>query len=369
MLVEGSHPMRRSWLILTTACAVAFMLGCEGPAGPEGPQGQQGAQGPQGPQGPAGAAGPAGQDANENCTQCHDNSVTLYAVQVQYGTSQHRTGGNFERNGTSCAPCHTHQGFLERIATGGMTTAADIVNPAPINCRTCHNIHTTYTSADLSLTTTAAVALWNTSHGTVDLGTGNLCGQCHQGRVLSPVPEIGGANVTLTSSRYGYHHGPQAQVLSGVGAFEFTGSMTIAGGPTPHGTNSGGCSTCHMALAYGEQAGGHTWRMSYDYHGNEVENVAGCNSSGCHSNFADFHEWGDIPTQVTNLLADLATELQRIGIYSGSGVYAVTGSWPGDVAAAFVNFQMFSEDRSMGIHNPAYAVAVLTNSIEKMKTY
>jgi len=342
------------------------MAGCDGPAGPQGPEGPAGQQGPAGP---AGVAGPAGQDANENCTQCHDNSVTLYAIQVQYSASTHRTGGNFERSTTSCAPCHTHQGFLERISTGSMVTAADVQNPAPINCRTCHNIHTTYTNADLGLTATAPVKLFNAAHGTVDLGKGNLCGQCHQGRVLSPVPEIGGPNVQITSSRYGYHHGPQAQVISGVGAFEFPGSMVIASGRTPHGLSPGTCVTCHMAQAYGAQAGGHTWKMTYEYHGSEEENVAGCNTSGCHVAFEDFHEWGDVPAEITGLLADLAAELKRIGIYTGSGYSSKAGSWPGDVAAAFVNWQMFSEDRSKGLHNPQYARAVLTNSIEKMKTY
>ena len=50
--------------------------------------------------------------------QCHSNDVTLFAKQVQYEKSTHRLGGNFERATASCAPCHTHQGFLERMATG-----------------------------------------------------------------------------------------------------------------------------------------------------------------------------------------------------------------------------------------------------------
>ena len=49
----------------------------------------------------------------ENCTQCHTNNETLFAKQVQYEKSTHRLGGNFERSTTSCAPCHTHQGFVQ----------------------------------------------------------------------------------------------------------------------------------------------------------------------------------------------------------------------------------------------------------------
>lgn len=369
--------MRRSFAVLVAAAFLIPAMACEGPKGPEGPQGPAGPTGPAGPQGPA---GPAGQDANESCTQCHQDNVELFAKQVQYATSTHRLGGNFERSTTSCAPCHTHQGFIERIGTGAQSTAETILDPAPINCRTCHQIHATYTSADYALTASGAVDLWNDSHGTVDFGdqAGNLCAQCHQARVLE-MPTMGAATVTVSSSRYGYHHGPQAQVVGGVGAVEFAGAEDIDGGPHTHGdvtANAGMCATCHMGEAFGEQAGGHTWRMTYDYHGSTVDNVAGCNT--CHGDFEDFTEWGDIPAEIEALLVTLEGHLVRIGIKQamstdytihGLNVYANTGDWPGDVAGAFLNWQMFAEDRSLGLHNPPYARAVLTNTIAVVSTY
>jgi hypothetical protein len=304
----------------------------------------------------------------------------LFAKQVQYETSTHRLGGNFERSTADCAGCHTHQGFTERMETGVPEATADVMDPAPINCRTCHQIHTTYTSADYALTASGAVDFKNESLGSFDFGdqAGNLCAQCHQGREVDlPVP--GGDTYTISSSRYGYHHGPQGQVLSGIGAIEFAGSEDITGGPNSHGNpdvNTGSCATCHMAEAFGSQAGGHTWRMTYDYHGHVVDNVAGCNS--CHNGFEDFTEFGDVPAEITDLLTQLETELVRIGVKvamsddytpEGLNVYAVTGDWPSDVAGAMLNWQMFAEDRSLGLHNPPYARAVLTNSIEVAKTY
>ncbi len=361
--------MRRSTVLLAAAVFLLPMLNaCEGPRGPEGPTGPQGTEGPQGPQGPTGPAGPAGQDANESCTQCHTNNVELFAREVQYQASIHRTGGNFERSTTDCAVCHTHQGFLERIATGATTTAEDVMNPAPINCRTCHKIHTTYTSADYAFTTTAPNEfIFNPDFPTVDFGPiGNLCSQCHQARGLEPRPVPGGDPVVVTSSRYGYHHGPQGTVLAGIGAFELNGD--VQNGPSAHGNknaNENTCGTCHMAAAFGNQAGGHTWNMSYEYHGSEEENIAGC--LDCHNTLTTFDYIG-LQSHVEELLADLATELKRIGIMSASGS-SVSGTWPADVAAAFVNWQMMEEDRSMGVHNPPYVVAILQGSITKMKTY
>jgi formate-dependent nitrite reductase cytochrome c552 subunit len=306
--------------------------------------------------------------------------VTLFAKQVQYAQSTHRLGGNFERSTASCAGCHTHQGFIERMETGVVEATEDVLDPAPINCRTCHQIHESFTSADYALTASGPVTFKNESHGSFDFGdqAGNLCAQCHQGRQLD-MPAQGPATVSVTSSRYGYHHGPQGTVMAGVGAVEFAGSEAIDGGPSSHGdvaANAGMCATCHMGEAFGQQAGGHTWKMTYDYHGNTVDNVAGCNT--CHNGFEDFTEFGDVPAEIEGLLVDLETELVRIGIKQamsddytihGLNVYANTGDWPGDVAGAFLNWQLFAEDRSLGLHNPPYARAVLTNSIEIAETY
>lgn len=365
-------------LPIALAC-VAVLAACEGPTGPTGPAGELG---------PAGLAGPAGLDGNGTCAQCHAEDTGLFAKQVQYEASVHRNGGNFRRGSSaSCSACHSHEGFTERIAAGTTAPVAGFENPTPPNCRTCHQIHTTFTNADFALATTAPVVMFNTALGTVDYGAaaGNLCAQCHQGRPLSPVPVIDGADVTPTSSRYGIHHGPQAEVVAGIGAFEFTGSATITGGPNTHGnvaSNPKLCATCHMATPRGDEAGGHTWNMSWGVEGDEGNNTAGCET--CHTGGLDSfddHPFGGagVQTEILGLLVDLETELVRIGIKRGmtpgynlhdlEPYINENVAYPANVAAAFANWQMFAEDRSLGIHNPRYARAVLTNSIEVASTY
>jgi len=371
--------MKRSLPLLVAAVfLIPLVTGCEGPAGPEGPAGSAGATGAAGPTGPAGPAGPAGSDATQTCTQCHTNNTDLYAKQVQYAKSTHRLGGNFERSTTSCAPCHTHQGFLERIATGATSTVDDILDPAPINCRTCHQIHTTYTQADYAFTVSGSNSMvFNPGLGPIDFGEiGNLCSQCHQGRSVD-LPVVDGADVTISSSRYGYHHGPQAQVLAGVGAVDLTtaaaavGPQMVSTGPMAHGNpsvNTDVCGTCHMGQAFGEQAGGHTWKMSYDYHGSERPNTAGC-TAACHGSLTSF-DYNGVQTMVEDLMDELFVELVRIGVkVDGANWYAVKGSWPANVAGAMLNYQMIGEDRSHGVHNPDYVIGILQGSIDLMKTY
>jgi hypothetical protein len=214
---------------------------------------------------------------------------------------------------------------------------------------------------------------------------GHLCAQCHTARNLDPVPVIGGDPVTPTSSRYGYHHGPQGLVLMGFGAFEFPGDETIPDGPSAHGDlaqNPKTCVTCHMAAARGDEAGGHTWNMSWGVEGDRGNNTAGCET--CHTGGLDSfdeHPFGGDPPQseILALLIELETELVRIGIKRemspGYTIHDLSAQifddveYPADVAAAFVNWQMFAEDRSLGIHNPSYARAVLKNTIAVAKTY
>jgi len=203
------------------------------------------------------------------------------------------------------------------------------------------------------------------------MGNGNLCASCHQGRAVSGAPVIDGPDVTITSSRYGVHHGPQSLVLSAQGAYAFEGSENIPSGPNTHGNpaaNADGCVGCHMATAYGAQSGGHTWKMAYDYHGNMEDNVAGCNTGACHDGDVDDFEYEDVQAEVEGLLADLATELQRVGIMRADH-YANTGTWAANLAAAFINWQMLEEDRSLGIHSPRYVPRVLQNTIEMVQTY
>ncbi len=351
-----------------------FVVGCEGPEGPAGTPGQDGATGPtgpQGPQGPQGPAGPAGEDANENCTQCHKENTDLYARQIQYANSVHRLGGNFERASVSyepegpneCAPCHAHEGFMEVLTTGAMETDESFENPSPINCRTCHMIHSTYTSADYALTTEDPVELWNTSHGTVDFGEANLCANCHQARVLSPYPVVDGDPVTPTSSRYGYHHGPQAQIVGGTGLFELDGPANIGGGPNSHGKpaiNDDVCISCHMAPPFGQQSGGHTWRMSYEYHGSTEDNVIAC--TPCHASAEDFEYLG-VQEEIHEYLVEIGALLETLGIKRPGQDYLFQNvEYDANLLAAYVNYLTVEEDRSLGIHNPPYVRAILRNT-------
>jgi hypothetical protein len=334
--------------VLSFAVMMVFALvSCEGPEGPAGAIG---------PAGPAGPAGPEGQAGTTNCIECHGSSQLLTSKLNQYAASIHATGGNYERNSASCAACHTSQGFLDRMATGSMEASGTVEDPLGPNCYTCHKIHSTYTTADWELTYTAPVEFMN-GKGTFDQGKANLCANCHQPRpAVIPGPDDTGL-VNVSSSRYGPHHGPQSQILAGVGGVEFGGNYSAG----PHGSIENGCITCHMASAFGNQSGGHVMNIAYVYHDAKEYNFAGC--ADCHDPATIETKFEDTQHEIETLLEELKTLLIDKGIYNTANDLAVTGDHDAKLVGAYYNFIYIEEDRSLGVHNPSYTKRLLEQSI------
>ncbi len=344
-----------------TAVMFAFMslvfTACEGPAGDPGAAGAQGEQGIQGEKGDQGEQGDSGTAA---CNECHNVSQDILARSIQWEASKHATGGNFERNGTSCAPCHTSQGFLEVLESGAQFTATAISNPLPQNCWTCHQIHKTYSASDFALTTVDAVTMWN-SPGVYDKGKSNLCANCHQTTSWYGVPVVGGPDVEITSPYWGPHHGPQSPMLAGFDGYRVAGSLAYDNSPH-YNQVADGCVTCHMADAYGVQAGGHVMGMAYDYHGHPVANTVAC--LPCHD-LEDF-DYKNTQTEINNLLGQLNVKLVADGLLDGNGL-VIPQTMTADQAGAVYNYNFVYDDGSAGTHNFKFAKALLTNSFESLQ--
>jgi hypothetical protein len=263
--------------------------------------------------------------------------------------------------GTDCAGCHGTEGAKARINAGlppHDPSVVGIVNVSPFDCRTCHNIHTTYTKADFSLTGGEAPVVLEMTGGTFDGGAGNLCANCHQ--VRNAAPTVTGGNVEVTSSRFGPHYGIPAPMLLGEGGLGVTGS------PSPHYAGvKETCVACHMGEEFN-----HTYEPD----------VARCQA--CHADAEDFDMDGT-QTEVTAMVDELHAifvakklldpETDLWGIYDPA-----TGKWsnpsanapltvPEAVANAMWNYKFVVYDKSMGVHNSDYTKALLEAALAAMK--
>ena len=198
---------------------------------------------------------------------------------------------------------------------------------------------------------------------------------CHRGRnsvarkVTSVAPKYG------WSDRFDAHHGPQADLLFGQNGYTYGGKVTAT--PSIHvNVTENACVTCHMQDRNGQP--NHEFAM--DSAG--VKDFVGiCNQ--CHSEVTtsfdqkmasqDYDGNGKIEpflTEISGLMAKLVAKLPKDNtgaVISKAADSSKIYNRP-DLVQAIWNYNLIKEDRSNGIHNPAYTVALLQASIGSITT-
>jgi len=371
-------------LMMTGALLVA-VEGCKGPEGPAGPPGD------------STILQLEGFAAGINCGDCHnpdtDTVNFVWARKYQWEQSKHAYGGDYERAGSSCAECHTTEGYIQK--TSGKTVTAAI-QPSPPGCFACHSPHS---RADFTLRTSTAVTLNSSIAGVADAtfnyGKGNLCASCHRPRTMSPEPDptktAATDTITITSNRWYAHYGVQSQLLMGTGGFEFT-DYTYTG-DAAHTTapliQSEGCIQCHMAnlpstasYPFGA-AGGHTMNIRYDVTSSMLE---GCKNSACHPSITsvDYHSVQTIVHAYLDTLETIMADSAAVDRFNagakkkwinvtvdGATINASSGSplkiSPASRAGALYNFFLVEHDLSFGVHNSVYTIDLLKSSLAELR--
>lgn len=291
---------------LASVALAVFVVGCTGPTGPAGPQGEQaeagsGTPGPAGPTGATGPAGPAGTGADGGAfiavgclSPCHgfNGVVAQFQASVHYteylaNVSSATPELEWTAPGKPCGNCHAIDGLQQRVSGNvGTTGGVSVVNlasgelqyaspeggaqasanytgsatVAEVYCTTCHAVtnandpHKTgipWTPGSFPLMiaddggsvfiekSPTATAVTGTDAG--NFGPGNGCMWCHRSRVdiTSYIAPTGNA---ITSVRWGPHEGPQADLFTGVGGYQFAGQTY---GQSTHEQKLS-CVDCHM---------------------------------------------------------------------------------------------------------------------------
>ena len=336
----------------------------------------------------------------KNCAWCHD-SGTHHAFPAQWEASGqdatefdgrgfhggHKVGAFVEstsgdgRDGTGCIPCHSGSGYVQWVKEGkpvdsnGLPTET-AAKPAPTNisCAVCHDPHDASTIHQLRLSDTQ---LGDGTQVTIDLyGTGAQCMECHRSR-RNAVEYT--SNPSNGSSHFGAHHGPQADMLIGANSPDFGIELPTS----PHALQGNACVDCHMSgegVADAEGniilVGGHSFNMN-DAEGND--NMEAC--TPCHGEAGEsFKEKkyyfngiadhdGDgvdegLQEEVEGMMEELASLLPQ-NAEGNVDMSAKDNSLA--VLRAGYSYIWVEEDRSFGIHNPAFTVGLLRASIESLK--
>ena len=318
-----------------------------------------------GPQGLAGIDGVNGNDGSDGvdgntaCMQCHTPG-SIDAAKAEYSYSGHAAGGAVSYAGgrASCSQCHSNEGYINQMT--GMP-AVDIAFPTAITCKTCHAIHNPESIAQgdtaYNLRNTSELKLMISSAVGKDIfidygNSSNGCITCHQPRKVSTLAGKEDTGTFKAPSHWGPHYGLQSTFLEGIQGEEIPGSMEYPKAQSKHRTGAS-CVSCHMGETKAGK-GGHSWKPN-------LNNCTGCHNDGAGAPKVVFG-YAEKMIELETLLVSRNVLLGDPGDYhvneeSNISVLEAKAAW---------NWITLHEDGSKGIHNPAYAKALLQNSIEAL---
>jgi hypothetical protein len=293
----------------------------------------------------------------ESCARCHAVEHAAYLTS-RHGTAIERAGGHEafleEWNRGSCQSCHISEGFIKLHDPDWADT--DVPEDAyQVTCATCHDPHAN--DNEFQLRTLADQTL---SYGGPDnpdnfvisgWGNGQLCAQCHHAR--RSLTQIMG-QLNNGSGNPGPHHNPQTDVIAGVGSYEIPGYTYEREAPHTPTILTDMCVSCHMHGTEGPFPGltvhSHTFQPD----------VAACQQ--CHGGIQNFDVNG-IQTEISGLL----DQLHELLPYDSSGkVLLDTVNSTYQEREAGYAYYFVLEDKSHGVHNPAYSRSLLLNAIDYM---
>jgi len=404
--------------------------GGQGPEGEPGPQGEPGPKGDPGPQGQPGigAAGAGSSDPvgtlNASCMkpcQTYSGIVEQWKTSRHYATYISNLGGDEVDTWTgakACGNCHASDGLEYRdsgtVGHTGTVGPADLAHGqinykdsvsgkiqestyagkttvAIVGCNTCHDAighdpHISgadYVKGSFPLRAPVgnedyAVIERSSALGASD-GTsagnyraGNACMWCHKSRKDVTNYVLASTN-SITSTTWGPHEGPQTDIYSGKGAYEYIPKVYKN---SSHTNFSTGCVQCHMPpVAANGNIGNHSF----------YPQVSAC--TNCHAGVTNFDVSGG-QTLVKSELQTLRVKLNSLQLLTRDGInplttelsdqdFASDGSMPaaatgaagrpavqGPIAGALYNYFLIARGSGFGVHNPTYVKQVLYDSIQ-----
>ncbi|MFH0814204.1 MAG: hypothetical protein V2A69_15415 [Pseudomonadota bacterium] len=320
------------------------------------------------------------------CGFCH-NEGSHHVKNEQLRYSLHSTLVEDAVESTSCTKCHTAQGFVEIQIRGKDPFVPE--DPQPQICQACHDPHENRYEHQLR------------AHGSAELpngvmvenaGAGAICIMCHNSRRV--------ATEVLAARQRAPHGSPQGDMLAGTNAMEISGvtytkSFHASDDLVPFYFSDTGddvnnkCVTCHMATnsvtGLNHVTGEHSFNMSAEVNGQEVQNLDACNI--CHINLTSFDRRargdydGDgvlegVQTEVGGLLEVVKGAIDSSlggGTFESSHgaivFHDASGNQVSPSEAQYIaayNYLFVLNDGSYGIHNTAYAAKLLQSGYQNL---
>jgi hypothetical protein len=304
---------------------------------------------------------------------------------------EQRIAGNVNPGGAK-TPAHLGEGQTSYLSAPGKVTESTYAGHATVavvHCTTCHEVdpatdpHRTgknYTPGSFPLrvptgATDQARLEKSSAAGTSDgtqaglYGKGNACIWCHKSR--KDVTNYITASNDITSGYWGPHEGPQSDVYTGKGGYEYAGQTYLS---SSHQLLKDGCITCHMPdMPANGGAANHSF----------YPQLSTCKTSGCHASATNFDVIGG-QSAMKAALQELRVVLNNLGWLTRDGVGVLTAAnladqhyeldrtlpsastkgLSADKAGAVYNYLLLARGSGGGVHNPRYVRELIYDSMK-----
>lgn len=350
-----------------------------------------------------------GQDRAVSCGICHSAGARMVMIQDWEARQEGRTNAlhfpsaqDSAAWGAACATCHDPHDNSNPGQLRNPTRSTNYYTMA-----TTTDKRTVYSTNFMGAVTTNVV-FYSAAFANMYDPNVQVCAQCHNSRgarwdgrsfgfITNGASITFGLQTNISGLSRPPHHSPQYNFLIGILQPDYfnTNSSGVATNMTvPHGValtrsgtyNTNQCATCHVpsyAVNAGTNVTGHTFAMD----------TKNCTISGCHGSVPLYEE---TMLANTNAITRIVSLLNQWGIakgpalgltkgannwdYTTTGVLAPTPNTsnagpnatdqatkiPDVIKQARFNIYMLLHDGSLGVHNPTYATALLTDAETKV---
>ena len=316
---------------------------------------------------------------SESCASCHDAArptAQFHSFRRSGHTNAVWSNSFRNRDGSNslndCVRCHDGRAYVNFTKGRGTDTAAEIYGPdvhVTVTCEACHDTHAGGLRKGPAAADTLAGGF---AYDPSIFGEGATCTDCHKYR-SDGYDMVLNTNVNV---RWGPHYAGAADIMLGQTGYHFETEMPTS---MAHLYQGNSCVDCHMSTAGGEfrnLLGDHSWKMRYtDDEGQTRDLIESCQS--CHpgiNSFADIKGADYNRSEVVQPFVDEVQGLLTLLAESLPPLDEPTINWQEidndnlDMKGAYWNYRLVYYDRSLGIHNPKYVVALLQRSIERIRT-
>lgn len=296
---------------------------------------------------------PATDVRGETCAACHSDEYTQWAASPHAKIPLDQLPG--DPRIMQCMKCHQASGFAAVINSGqdfkSSWGPAPESEPEPVTCIACHSPHK---SRDTQL---------------LRLPKGELCATCHGGKWQNQVMHAVVADAYIPPGEHKFGQAPPPKGPALEKDYSAFADHRHSGGA--------GCVTCHMAQTPGVGSlGGHTFSMRAKDGG--PQNIGAC--AACHGDVTSYDINGR-QTEVREALTSLEQALKdrNNGAFPGNQPGTCNschkgGSLPFEndpdhiLANAYEVYKQIDRDKSLGVHNPGFALQVLRDALESILT-